>query len=297
MSLTVNWNAATGADKYRIYRAKAKFTNATLPTDVTEVANTVLSKTYDDSVRNTTYWFAISSVDSNGVETIGEAFCLGYFPESGPGPKTLLRGDWTFGYFGEVNVTDILSQNQIKAALSEKNVNPNFLNTLFDKYHKFIVNNKVLFIPNNYLTYAGQTTTLAMYAAHGFPATIKDSYRMESNGWQYIYRLPNPSKDPAKYMTAMTIDGNSADWLGSEAGLFAGMWNNQSQNPDWANALNSGGSGTKYHLLDLAYTAYVPVGAQPPVTTSAAWSLQANGSVSQITGSTLRFWPVLELVL
>lgn len=297
MSLTVNWNAAVGAAKYRIYRATAKFTNATLPSNMTEVTNDVTAKTYDDVVRNTTYWFAISSVDDNNVETMGEPFAVGYFPESGPGPSTLLRGDWTFGYFGEVNVTDVLTQGQIKAALGAVNLNPTFLATLFDKYHKFVVNNKILFVPNNYVTYGGQTTTLAMYASHGYPATVKDSYRMESNGWQYIYRLPNPSKDPTKYMTSQTLDGSNADFLGSEAGLFAGMFNNQSQNPAWANALNSGGAGTKYHLLDLSYTSYVPVGAQPPSNPSASWGLQSNGSISQLTGTTLRFWPVLELVL
>lgn len=300
MSLVINWKASTGADKYRIYRSNKKFTNSTLPTDIVEVDKTTLSKEYLDAVRNTTYWFMISSVDVNGIETLGTPFPVGYFPETGPGPQTILRGDWEFGFFGEVNVTDVLTRAQIVATIALTGKTLTLNPTLYDKYLKVIVAGKILFIPNNYISYnsiSASTEATDYVKTHGIEVTRANSLIMTSNGWDYMYRLPNASKDPAKYFASAVLDFNSDDYIGSEAAMLAGLFNNISQNPALVNSLNVGAPATKYHLGDMVMTLYPPVAALNPANSKSLYGIQSNGSIAVVSGTTMRFWPVLELML
>lgn len=302
MSLTVNWKAADGAAKYRVYRATKRFTNSSLPTDKVEVNADVLSKTYDDAVRNTTYWFSISSVDTDGVETFGEPFAVGYFPETGVGPSKLLRGDWSFGYFGEVGPTDLFTSAQLQSWLSSKGATGTPYTTALTVWHKFVVNGKIIFVPDRYITYQGQVNMPVMLPANGIAMTVKDSWLLENGGWQYRYRLPHASLDDSKYLTTFAPDTSKNDFQSSEAGMLISMfsYSMNANSPDLVNAVIDAGalSTTRMRLLDVnTYAAYVPVAALDAGNNAAIQAIQANGSLTLSTGNTLRFWPILELVL
>lgn len=69
-----------------------------------------------------------------------------YFPNSGPGNKTLVAGDSTHGYFGTVTTTEMFTVNDIE----------NFITTLPGTayaptdlmWHKFVLDEKFIFVPN-----------------------------------------------------------------------------------------------------------------------------------------------------
>lgn len=67
-------------------------------------------------------------------------------PDSGPGPKTLSRGDTTFGFFGEVDSSELIAPGDLVttflSSYSTFDVAP-----VTTKWLKFIVNGKVLFTP------------------------------------------------------------------------------------------------------------------------------------------------------
>lgn len=72
-----------------------------------------------------------------------------YFPDSGPGNKTLRRGTSTFGYFGEVTSAELFQGWELAAAagLEAGTEVSNSSTTWF----KFIRNGKYLFLPNTQL--------------------------------------------------------------------------------------------------------------------------------------------------
>lgn len=68
-----------------------------------------------------------------------------YFPDSGPGNKTLKAGTATFGYFGEVTSTELFNGWEVAAAAGlEAGVE---ISTSATTWFKFIRNGRYLFIP------------------------------------------------------------------------------------------------------------------------------------------------------
>ncbi len=63
--------------------------------------------------------------------------------------------------------------------------------------------------------------------------------------------------------------------------------------------IDTGSQATsRMRLLDVnTFAAYVPVAALDAGNNAAIQALQPNGSLTLSAGNTLRFWPVLELVL
>lgn len=300
MSLIINWKAVTGASKYRIYRSTTKFVNTTLPSDVTEVDSTVLTKEYTDAVRNVTYWFAISSVDADGNETLGNIFPVGYFPESGPGPITLLRGDWSFGVFGEVPAADVITSGVLQSAINAAGATATANSTAITKYIKCVVNGRILFIPDAHVNQASSVAAnnaVDNMKLFGFSATVGASPVINSNGWDYQYRLPHASTIENKYNTAYAPNVNADEYLNSEASLMAGLFLNISNNPTWPLGLGDNPT-TKYHLGDLTWNSFMFVAALDATAGSKGYYyMQANGSITTGTGMTMRGWPVLELLL
>lgn len=303
MSLVINWKPVNNAASYNIYRSNKKFTNAQLPTDKINIAGNLTSHEYIDVVRSTTYWFSISSVDVDGVETLGQIFPLGYFPENGPGPTTLQRGDWSFGLFGEVSVLNLLTSQQLKNALASFGANGTVFTGSISKYWKCVVNGKIIYIPDNYVMtviLGGVTTDATTYLRNiGYVKDLSQAPVLSTQGWDFVYRMPHASMIESKYMTGFDVDVSSEDYLGSEASLFAGLFSNTASNPNWP-GLPAGGGNTKYRLGDQSgFVNYVPVAAgDKTAANSGNWTvMQTNGSLTVSSGVALRAWPVLELLL
>lgn len=148
MSIRLTWrnpNAAT-ADSVVIYRDTTPIPAATLPAPLVTLAGDAVS--YDDTtvVRGVVYYYRIAMFkDADFV--LSDNRIHGHFPDSGPGPQKLLRGDWKRGYFGRVPVGEFLSVAETRTACAFTTGTAEAEANL-THWHKYIYDGKILFIPN-----------------------------------------------------------------------------------------------------------------------------------------------------
>lgn len=147
MGVKLTWQnrGTVPLDSIKIYRSATKTGELVL---IDTIAGTALS--YEDTTMPTTnrvYWYSVASV-LNGNETRGQLTPMGHFPDSGPGPKNIILGDWEFGYFGEVT-TDLsaLPTFDEVAAAGGFNKSTNAADTP-TKFRKWVINGKIIYMPN-----------------------------------------------------------------------------------------------------------------------------------------------------
>lgn len=161
MSVRLSWGSqnAAIADSVKVYRSDTPMDPNTMPAPLATVAGSAV--TYDDDtiVRNTTAYYRVGIV-RGAEEMLSPEFIMGHYPDSGPGPKTLLRGNWKCGYFGTVTaslmpaISETLSQLGITGVATPADGNLTF-------WHKFIRNGKILFVPN--YSFALSITWIQLY--------------------------------------------------------------------------------------------------------------------------------------
>jgi len=299
MSLTLNWNAANGAANYKIYRSTTTFNKGNLPASPTTVAAPAVSKEFTDVVSNTVYFFMISSVDSGGIETYGNVFTVGYFPDTGPGPTSLLRGDWEFGFFGEVPIASLFSASEINVMLTTANVTGSKNATEIGKYFKVVCNGRILFIPDSYRQNIGisNVAQLPVLAGLGFAPPISAGLTLSKNGYDFHYRLPALSLVDANYLTAQTVDTTSLDFLKSEAAMISSLGNTTAVKPGLTAQNDSSLPGVYYHLGDTTVQANTAIGLGLAANANSMAVYSATGVITSITTGTIYVVPVLELLL
>jgi hypothetical protein len=151
MSIRLTWrgdNAAI-ADNIIIYRDTVPILAEALPAPLATLAGNAV--TYDDTdvVRGTLYYYRIAAVkDTNVMLTDNQLH--GYFPDSGPGPQKIIRGDWKRGYFGRIAVADFLSITDVKT-LSGFSTGTFQTDATLTYWLKFVIDGKILFMPGTYM--------------------------------------------------------------------------------------------------------------------------------------------------
>jgi len=70
--------------------------------------------------------------------------CTGYFPYTGPGPQTLLRGDYNSGIFGEFPIADLFLPADLKTMVGA----PGTLVTSATRWIKAASRGKIIFFPS-----------------------------------------------------------------------------------------------------------------------------------------------------
>jgi hypothetical protein len=146
MSIKFKWvdrNAVV--DGFRIYRSTSPIVDGALPAPLAEVAANVFEYTDTTAARNVLYYYRISAYQgAEEVTSLNKV--LAFMPYTGPGPQTLLRGDYKAGFFGELLLEDIITIDDFKNiygltwALSS--IKPT-------TWLKFVVDGKILFWPND----------------------------------------------------------------------------------------------------------------------------------------------------
>jgi hypothetical protein len=227
MSVTLTWGSANAAlaDSINIYRATTPIDVNNLPVALaTGVAGSATSYIDTTAVRNTTYYYVVGHV-RGGNELLSQVLIMGHYPDTGPGPQTLLRGDWNLGYFGLIPTTNLFLPSQLHAQVpipgalqADGNVTG---------YHKFIRKGKILFIPNNIFTTLltfgtiynngllfgtndnGSfpfTPSAANFSSYSAPV---NQYKVATQGaYQFIVRTLRASDKPTNvYATAADIIG------------------------------------------------------------------------------------------
>lgn len=301
MSLTINWNAANGASSYKLYRsATGRFTTSNLPTDVLTIATPTVSHEYTDVVSNKVYWFMVSSLDSNNVETYGQVFSVGYFPDTGPGPTSLIRGDWDFGFFGEVPVSSLFSASEIGVALTNKGTAGSRNATDPTKYFKVVVNGRILYIPDTYRQYFAFTTNASMITVLGtlgFATPITSGIPLSKGGYDFNYRMPSHTLVDANYLAVNTLDVTALDYLKSEVAMISALCGSVANpvKPGLTAQNSASAPGVYYPLSDGVIQANTLVGLGAAANQISV--LSNAGVITTTTAVTAYIVPVLELQL
>ena len=225
MSIRLTFTNPNNADSVKIYRSESKIDLAALPEPLATLPGDATSFSDVTAVRNKVYYYVISSIKGDDVLfTPNQQY--GYFPETGPGPSRLLRGNWNEGYFGTVAPTELFGVAELCTALT---FSPSGQNTSSSwVWHKFILDGKILFIPdqaiaaptwydlyNNGLVYGtdGPGDTPAGFT--GSPKSQKK--QVTKNNRTYLVRLPKASAAPtSEYLT---------DFTATDARWAEGEWN------------------------------------------------------------------------
>lgn len=151
MSIRITWsnvNAAI-ADGIRVYRSTSPIDPNDLPAPLIMLAGDALG--YEDTavVNNTFYYYRFGFFKGDD-ELLSEEHYYGHFADTGPGPSTLLRGDWKRGYFGRVPITDMITAANLATAVGYATGSANS-DTNLTHWLKFVFNQKILYIPNAYV--------------------------------------------------------------------------------------------------------------------------------------------------
>lgn len=211
MAIRLDWASLVNKayDRINIYRSATPFDfTQPLPAPYATVAADIVTYTDNTVADNTAYWYLVAG-EKGGLVTAGVPVSMGNFPDTGPGPKDIIRGNWFSGYFGEVSLDEMFTLTEIKAQITTMSafnlIAPSF-------WHKFVFNGKILFFPDKALTNSGVTwsalyTAGVMYGSdtvgekpagvtNGPTFTVMQSARMTKGGWSFKVRLPLMSLAP-----------------------------------------------------------------------------------------------------
>lgn len=230
MSITVNWSPVSGATGYTLYRSANTPVNlSVLPADAVTVAADKTSYDYTTFVNNTLYYVVIAVTKADGTVTYSDQIPIGYYPDTGPGPQALLRGDYTFGYFGEVPSGELFSTSDIYRTLYNQFTGAAALpagNPVYTVYHKCIVAGRIVFIPDN--TYTSSTIIYSALVSNKLIVPDGDyankGLRMARNGYEFIVRTPHATAG----VLGVVVPGSSGiltpDMAGSELGMIFALF-------------------------------------------------------------------------
>lgn len=155
-----------------------------------------------------------------------------YFPDSGPGSKTLIYGDEDFGYFGTLTVDEFMQYTELRRQLSF--YEGNSVNLTNNEWVKVIFKKKVLFFPRKYIS--GSISWNTLYD-NGLVHGVNDNGPFQSpNGPTNQQRIVNTkgSNFRVRLFSAHDIDPST------QTGAVS--WGNQTTSP--ASEINKSELGT-----------------------------------------------------
>ncbi|HCJ9458870.1 TPA: hypothetical protein NV912_004710, partial [Escherichia coli] len=129
MTIRLSWpsQASKGLTAIEIYRKEGW--NATIDVYNPGTPHATLSgnavefvDNIDTLTKNTTYRYWVAAV-KDSERLIGNPITQGFYPDTGPGPQTILRGDWASGYFGTVPNTEFFNTAELKLMLTAQQGN------------------------------------------------------------------------------------------------------------------------------------------------------------------------------
>lgn len=296
MSITVNWAAVAGVTGYVLYRNAGSPVNmSSLPTDKVDVGSGITTYTYPTGVNNTVYYVVVGAKKADGTITYSDQIPTGYFPDSGPGPVNLLRGDWSFGYFGEVPATELFVGSELYNALianAGANAIPPTSNPVITVYQKCIVNGRILFFPDQ--VYSASTVTPALMIGSKLIVTdgdyVNKGVLVNKNGYEYVARLPHATTGALNAIVSSYENVYQTE-LGMAFSLFGTTVGAVPPTPGVT-------SYAKYRLGDLSSSPWVST--MPTTTPGSAityiYAVIANNTINTSNTGQARPYIVLELL-
>ncbi|QXO10090.1 hypothetical protein pEaSNUABM37_00129 [Erwinia phage pEa_SNUABM_37] len=211
MGVKLSWTnrGTVPLDSIKIYRSATK--TGTLELVGTTAGNALTYEDNTPTVTNVVYWYSIASV-KDGAETLSKRTPIGYFPDTGPGPKNIIIGDWEYGYFGEVT-TDMA----LLPTFDEVASTGGFTRVAADtptKYRKWVVNGKIIFIPNAVIGTYSVVNMINYKLVKAFGNTASPIMSIDKGDYGFKVRLPTSS--PSTDLSGVQTITGMADKLKSE---------------------------------------------------------------------------------
>lgn len=215
MSITINWsnrNTVT-LDSIKIYRGTARNSITTL---IDTIAGNLTTYTDTTATDDTLYFYRIDGVSGTSVAS-SNVLPMRNVTNIGPGPTTILRGDWEFGLLGEVAAALLPTWAQIKTA---GNITPTPVASP-TTWAKWIIGGRIIFIPNNIfgtsMTAGIVTSNPGISSGKLFVAAgadrIANGAKVTVGSYNFLARLPYAStlvtteQNPNNDITANTSTG------------------------------------------------------------------------------------------
>lgn len=232
MTIRLSWpsQASKGLTAIEIYRKEGW--NATIDVYNPGTPHATLSGNavefvddIDTLTKNTTYRYWVAAV-KDSERLIGNPITQGFYPDTGPGPQTILRGDWASGYFGTVPNTEFFNTAELKLMLTAQQGNM----LVYDpqEWHKFIFRGRIVFFP---ATMHSNTRTVQMAYQYGMmygtddvgsivpqgATATKQDCKVTKDGRTYRIRLPYA----VPYDAAVSgQDYNNGEWRNTMGRLY-----------------------------------------------------------------------------
>lgn len=273
-------------DTVEIWRSSTK---AGAPVKIGDVPGSIHEFQDDTAPRNKVSWYSLKSVLGTG-SAMSKPFAVGNFPDTGPGPADIMRGDWEFGIFGEVDANLIPSYGEIKDAVGgiAFSASPT-------KFYKWIINGRIVFIPwvpysNTFGTQQNQGALIQIPVGK----TNEDGpVILEREGRAYCVRPPYATNNVTTAVTT-SVPSNGDETLpltelGAMMGSIVGIDTALKFTPQkWGDVANP-----NYANYIFTNTFVNVNGLTMVCTILSAPGLVASSSISTTRG----FWPVYELLL
>lgn len=148
MPIRIDWIDPNGEGAaVNVHRATSPINETSLPAPIATVNGA--SFYVDDTVeRNKLYHYRLSSLGKAGSNEliVTPNKPIAYMPYTGPGPQTLLRGDWECGYFGRMSMGSLIAASELiefggfTAAVENVPNPPN-------EWVKLVFKGKIIFVP------------------------------------------------------------------------------------------------------------------------------------------------------
>lgn len=312
MSIKLSWGSQnTNADAVTIYRSLTKIDLANLPAALATLPGTAVDYVDATVARNTIYNYVIAI--TKGADTVlSQNKLYGHFPDTGPGPATLLRGTWQEGYFGTLTQAEFYTNSELCTTI-RSDLAGSANNSIAQVWHKFILDGKILFIPqfsiSTNLSLSNIYSAGAMYGTddfglHFWPgkginslAGMNQNKVIVKSGYNFLVRLPKATTSATNVIAPSTWDDtySNGEWYRTMGRIFLNASTQANMRPRWDDFLYVGGSN--YNAQGLTFTQHF--------NTASGTTVQCGGGTSfdqlYTSGNTLTtgyYWrPVLELIL
>lgn len=223
MSLKLNWVNPNGAvDSITIYRSQSKIDPVNLPEPLATLPGAATSYTDTTATRNTLYYYVIAVKKGDEVALTNNR-ALAYMPYVGPGPQSIVRGDYEYGYMGSMPLEDLASAQEFYNLFG---FTSGTVTTGSISVFKVIVKCKIYYLPN--LNFVNSVNFDALYKL-GLVFGMED-FSQHAFGQSLITRLGNvPQKRlftkgehqfvvrlPTSRLNHGVVDSNTTEYYGGE---------------------------------------------------------------------------------
>lgn len=224
MSIKLDWdNGSTDIDGYYVYRSESPMNSLNPPAPIATLGKTVKTWIDVNTPRGKLYYYRVSAYKGTEIAITFER-AIAYAPYTGPGEPNIVIGDWEAGYFGEIQINELIGVaaliNSVGAAVSS----PSYFAT---RWFKMAYLGKVIYMPdfsfgtcywqNLYtagLVYGDLDTSLIPAYTKAQLGTVTQNKRIVINDDEFIVRLPRSRKDPSSTSTdAVERGGNEYDMV------------------------------------------------------------------------------------